>query len=405
MFIGTAANAQKMSLQNIFDTIKLRNPALKMYDAEINSMDAAAVGAKSWMSPEVGAGFFMTPYDPKMWKKDEMMGTPGMGQFMLSAQQMFPNQKQKAEYNYMAAMSAAEKYRKSASLNDLYAEAKRNYYAWIILLKKEKVLDDNEKILSFMIRDAELRYKNNLGKLDAYYKAKAAQGNLQNMRVMLDNEIHLKKVMLNVLMNRKHMQELDIDTTYEMKSYASVIFDSSYFSGRRSDIRAIDEDMHINVLKQETERAKMKPEFGIKYDHMFAWAGNPWQFSLMGMMRIPLSWSTKMNKANIKSLDYKNEALQQQKEMMYNQMSGMAYGMRTELNAKKQQVALYETNIIPALQKNFQTMQIGYQQNTEELFMLYDAWEALNMSQIEYLNQVQQLLEMQVQLEKVLEIQ
>jgi outer membrane protein TolC len=125
----------------------------------------------------------------------------------------------------------------------------------------------------------------------------------------------------------------------------------------------------------------------------------------MGMMRIPLSWSTKMNKANIKSLDYKNEALQQQKEMMYNQMSGMAYGMRTEVNAKKQQVALYEQNIIPALKKNFQTMQIGYQQNTEELFMLYDAWEALNMSQIEYLNQVQQLLEMQVQLEKVLEVQ
>jgi hypothetical protein len=29
-------------------------------------------------------------------------------------------------------------------------------------------------------------------------------------------------------------------------------------------------------------------------------------------------------------------------------------------------------------------MQLGYEQNTEELFMLYDAWEKLNMTQLEY---------------------
>jgi hypothetical protein len=65
---------------------------------------------------------------------------------------------------------------------------------------------------------------------------------------------------------------------------------------------------------------------------------------------------------------------------------------------------LYESNIIPALRNNYKTMQLGYEQNTEELFMLYDAWETLNMTQLEYLEQLQQLLLMQVQLEKVLEI-
>lgn len=43
-------------------------------------------------------------------------------------------------------------------------------------------------------------------------------------------------------------------------------------------------------------------------------------------------------------------------------------------------------------------MQLGYEQNTEELFMLYDAWKTLNMTQMEYLDQVQQLLTMQVKL-------
>jgi hypothetical protein len=49
-------------------------------------------------------------------------------------------------------------------------------------------------------------------------------------------------------------------------------------------------------------------------------------------------------------------------------------------------------------------MQLGYEQNTEELFTLYDAWETLNMTQLEYLDQLQQLLLMQVELERILEI-
>jgi hypothetical protein len=49
-------------------------------------------------------------------------------------------------------------------------------------------------------------------------------------------------------------------------------------------------------------------------------------------------------------------------------------------------------------------MQLAYEQNTEELFNLYDAWETLNNTQLDYWDQVQQLLLMQVELERILEI-
>jgi hypothetical protein len=61
-------------------------------------------------------------------------------------------------------------------------------------------------------------------------------------------------------------------------------------------------------------------------------------------------------------------------------------------------------DIIPALRRNYQTTQLAYEQNTEELFMLYDAWEKLNMTQIEYLDLLQQLLTMDVEFERILEI-
>jgi hypothetical protein len=56
------------------------------------------------------------------------------------------------------------------------------------------------------------------------------------------------------------------------------------------------------------------------------------------------------------------------------------------------------------LQKNFKTTLLAYEQNTEELFMVLDAWQTLKMAQLEYFNQVQELLLKQVEYEKENEI-
>jgi len=402
--ISGAVCAQTTStLQDIFRQIDKSNPATKMFDADIRAMDEAAKGAKSWMPPEFGAGFWMTPYQPKYWKADDM--GPGMGSFMLSAQQMFPNkQKQNAEASYMQTMSSVEKEKKKTTLNDLYVEAKKNYYEWLITQKKLAIIDGDEKLLNFMIQNAEMRYKNGLEKISAYYKAKAALGNLQKMKLMLQNEIIQKRIALNTLMNRDKNEIFQIDTNYVFKDYSTVSFDSATFINARSDIKAIERNIDLNYLQQNVERAKLKPEFGIRYDHMFAWAKQPWQFSLMGMVKIPIGRSTLMNKANIESLKWKTESLNQQKQMIINEATGMAYSMRNEIETKQKQIKLYEDNIIPALKNNYKTMQSGYEQNTEELFMLFDAWETLNMTQLDYLDQLQQLLTMQADLERILEI-
>ena len=90
-------------------------------------------------------------------------------------------------------------------------------------------------------------------------------------------------------------------------------------------------------MKIEVEKAKPLPEFGVKYDHMFAFGNQPQQFSLMGMITIPMPWSTKMNKANIESFQIKNESLDWQKQMISNEATGMISGMNAELtNLKKQ---------------------------------------------------------------------
>ena len=400
-----SSKAQTLNLNAIIDSIKVSHPVVKMYANEIRSMDEAAKGAKSWMPPEFSSGLWMVPYNTRLWKKDDMGGN-GMGQYMIGGQQMLPNKKkQNADAAYMEAMSSMEKEKLNGALNELINDAKQLYYEWIILEKKISIIGQNEKLLDFMIKNAEIRYKNGLEKISAYYKAKAALGSNKNMQLMFESDILEKRIRINALMGRNAMTFFDIDTSYPIKDYTEVVFDSTLFNSNRSDLKAIDKDINLTWLKQETEKQSLNPQFGIRYEHMFGFGGFPMQYTLMGMLKLPLArWSAKMNKANIESLKWKANALQSQKEMMVNEYSGMAYAMRNEIVLKKKQLKLYEENIIPALRNNYKTMQLGFEQNTEELFMLFDAWETLNMTQLEYVNVLKELLQMQVQLERIQEI-
>ena len=396
---------EKLSLEDIFSQISTNSPDLKNFDAQIRSLDEAAKGARNWERPELSTGLWMTPYNPNLWKK-QSNGNTGMGQYMISAQQMFPNRKRlDAEQSYMQAMSSVEKEKKNASLNELYAGAKQNYYQLIIVKKKIAVLDQDEKLLDFMIKNAELRYKNNMGKISSYYKVKAELGNILSMRVMLENEMVQKRTMLNTLMNRDKAIPFDIDTTYMIKDYSKYQFDSTTVVNARSDIKSVDREIQLTFLQQDVERAKLKPEFGISYWHMFGFGGFPMQYTLMGTVKLPITKSSsRASNANVESLKWKAESFNQQKQTIINEATGMAEGMRNEIEAKKKQIKLFEENIIPALQKNFQTMQLAYENNTEELFTLYDAWEALYKTKLEYLDQLQQLLLMQTDLDRILEI-
>src|SRR5574343_337565 len=399
----TTANAQIVSLEIILNTIKTDNPQLKMYDADIQSMDADAKGAKSWMAPQVESGFFMTPYNTKMWKANDM--SPGMGNYMIGISQMIPNsKKQNAEYKYMSAMSSIEKENKNYTLNQLYAIAKTNYYQLLVLNKKLKIANENLQLLNYMIKSMEIRYQYNMDKLPSYYKAKSQYNELESMIIMLQNDISQKRIMLNTLMSRDKNMVFEIEEAFELKEYNSQLLDTSSISKNRSDINAIKRTMEVNQLKIDAEKSKFLPEFGVKYDHMFAFGQQPQQFSLMGMMTIPMPWSTKMNKANISSFQIKNESLNWQKQMILNETVGMISGMNTELSNLNKQYNISEKSIIPSLRKNYDTAVLAWQNNTGDLFIVLDAWEALNMAQMDALDKLQSILNTQVEIEKQLEI-
>ena len=395
--------AQTLSLEEVLTNIKTNNPQLKMYDADIQSMDAAAKGAKSWMAPQVSTGFFMTPYNTQMWKADDM--NPGMGNYMIGVTQMIPNASRlKSDFNYMNAMSSVEAENKNYTSNQLNALAKTNYYQWVIANKKIKIANDNLLLLEYMIKSMEIRYQYNMDKLPTYYKAKSQYSILENMIVMLQNDISQKRVMLNTLMARDKNTAFEIDPTYKLNDFDFINSDSISLSQNRSDVKAIEKSIILNQLKIAAEKTKLLPEFGVKYDHMFAFGEDPNQFTLMLMVNIPFApWSSKMNKANINSFKIKNESLNFQKQMILNEALGMISGMKIELTNLKKQYDITEKKIIPALRRNYDTSIIAWQNNTGDLFVVLDAWEAFNMAQMDSLDKLQAILNTQAEIEKQLE--
>ena len=409
LLVHVKTSSQTLELKDVVDSIRQSYPSLKVYDAKINSLDAAAKGARTWDAPQVSTGFWMTPYNTGLWSGSKASGNMpaqnGMGSYMISAEQMFPNKKyNEANEAYMKVMSSVEKENKQATLNELIAAAKKDYYEWIIIEKKLSVLAESEKLLQFMITNAETRYKNGLGKISAYYKAKASLGNIEYMRVGLQNDIVQKRIALNTLMNRDKLTRFSIDTNYTLKDYSTMVFDSTLFYNNRSDVKAIDQNIQLAYLQQNIEQASLKPQFGVQFGNMFGFGGSPILFNLMGTIKIPMNWSTKANKANIESIRWKTQSLEEEKASMADEFSGVAYQLQQDISAKQKQVQLFENDIIAALKKNYQSNLLAYQQNTAELFELYDAWETLNNTELEYLDQLQQLLRMQVDLEKLLEI-
>lgn len=399
------ANAQTMSLDVILNTIEQNNPELKIYDAKIKANDAYASGAKAFEAPRIGTGFFMTPYNPTYWKSSEH-GDDGMGSFMISAEQMIMNPKKlDAMSGYMQSMSGMDKEMKNYMRNEMFSMAKMNYYEWIVMQKKLQIIKESESLLEYLIQSTELRYVYGMDKLSSYYKAKAMLGDMQRMRIMIESEIKQKMIALNTMMNQDKETSFNIDTVYTIKNYDVALHDTTSLSSVRSDYKTINQNINMLRSKQLYEQSKQYPDFGLRYDHMFAFGKQPQQFSLMFMASIPIApWSSKAYKANISGLSLEMESLKNKQQSILNNTDGEVHLLKEQIKSKKEQLSLYEKSIIPSMKKNYESMLIAYEQNTEELAMTIDAAQNLKTVRISYLDQLMELLMLQVKYEKELEI-
>ena len=388
---------QTLPLDSVLTRIERSHPALKAPDARIRELDTYASGTVTLPPPRVSGGFWMTPYNPGRWKE-------GMGAFMVSGEQMLPNRTmQKAEGRYMASMSAMQSAEKGVMRNMLFAEAKTAYFNWQVLKKKTAVLDESKNLLRLMLESARERYKFNRENLGSIYKAETEIADLDRMQAMLAGEIRQQKTTLEALMQFP-AEDFDVDTFWQVPPPLPNLPDTARIAAR-SDIRAVEASLRTARLEQEWNRSKLKPEFGIRYDHMFAFGGQPWQFSLMGMMTVPIApWANKDIKTRIEGIDFRLAAFEHEKAALANAVRGAAADRLVMMQTLQNQIERYDNSLIPNQHKRFQSTLLAYEQNTDELFMVLDAWLELKMSRLAQLDLLQQFFKTRTEYEKEFEI-
>jgi cobalt-zinc-cadmium efflux system outer membrane protein len=129
----------------------------------------------------------------------------------------------------------------------------------------------------------------------------------------------------------------------------------------------------------------------------------PQAYSVMGMMSIPIApWSKKMYTSEIKSMQYNINAMEKERAAMLQETQGMLYGMQAQIQTMQKRIRSIEEKVIPALEKTFDASYLTYQENKLSLTVLIQNWEALNMMQLDLLDEKQNLYQMIVDYEKEL---
>jgi len=94
------------------------------------------------------------------------------------------------------------------------------------------------------------------------------------------------------------------------------------------------------------------------------------------------------------------EELRQKKADMLNEAAGQLSGLRTDIGSKKRQLKNYQQNIIPALQNDYKTALLAYDQNTGDLPSVLQGIKDLQAAHMESLDRLQELLTLQVAYER-----
>ena len=390
------AQSPVLKLVQITDSIEKNYPEIIKYESKVQSIQAKVEGAKAWMPPTLSAGPEQFFYNPAMLMDKSDMNRAGI---TLSVEQMIPNNKKlNAKKNYLQSLAVIQQNNTEWTKNTFRYYAKYLYCQRIVAEKTLNLVAENKELLTMLINTSEAKYPYNQSDLSSIFKAKAKLEELKNMETMLFATISESNIGLNTLMNRDVNTFFAIDTTIVFKEYEKSIY-TDPSSVKRSDILSMQNNINSMKLNKELMYSLRKPDFGVRFNHM-QMLGMPNQYSLMGMMTIPIvPWSSKMYKSEVKSMSFEIEAMTKEKEGMQLMALRMINEKLVMLKYGKTQLNNFKSGIIPMYNKNFEANLLAYKQNTGNLFVLLDSWEMLLMKKMESYNKTLQVLKIEADYE------
>lgn len=391
--------AQKYSLNDVLAKIEQNNPSVLAYQNRINAVNENAKGARAWSPPKTAIEWDMFPYNLD-YTKGSML--------RFSAMQDFPNPKKNyAKQSYMQSMAVTEKYAGEFRKVELYSEAKETFYKIYISKRKIEVLQESGEALKLMIDLGTKQMAITKGELAPIYRLKARLTENETMIIHEQNMIRALQANLNYLMNEDVNQTFEIDTIGLIKDYKglSTFLNIDSLDCKRSDLMRMNSEINTMKLNQQYSALRNKPEFGARVVHNQRLTNLPSSVSVMGTMTIPSApWSAKGYKSEVRAIDYRIAAMEQDKKNMVNMAMQMIKMYLIELESENRELDNYFLKVIPAYKKSLDANILAYGQNTNDMNMTLMAWDDLLMSKLGYLRHLENYFKIQTEYEKELQI-
>jgi cobalt-zinc-cadmium efflux system outer membrane protein len=386
-----------LTLIQVTDSIEKKYPEIIKYDSKIKSIQALVEGAKAWMPPTLSAGPEQFFYNASLLNDKSDMNRAGI---TVSVAQMIPNNsKLNAKKSYLKSLAVIQQNNSEWTKNTFRYYAKYLFYQRVVAEKTLNLVQENKELLSMLVNTSEAKFPYNQSDLSSIFKAKAKLEELKNMETMLFATIAESNIGLNTLMSRDVNTSFTVDTILTLKDYELKSKYTDTSSVKRSDILSMQNNIASMKLNKELMYSQRKPDFGVKFSHMQMF-GMPNQYSLMGMMTIPIvPWSSKMYKSEVKSMGFEIESMTKEKEGMQLMALRMINEKLVMLKYGKTQLTNFKSGIIPMYSKNFEANLLAYKQNTGNLFVLLDSWEMLLMKKMEYYNKTLEVLKIEADYE------
>jgi outer membrane protein TolC len=323
---------------------------------------------------------------------------------MISVEQTIPNKnKLDANRRYLGEKSKTEELKRNQQWNELRFQARQAYYTWSVAEEKLKELEQTAEIVKLMAETSVSRLAYNQSTPTAVYRAQARVAEISNMKLMTESVIQESKAALSTLMNLSEESAFEIEPV-SLQSVNLIIPDTAALAQKRSDILGIDREIELMKLNRKLQSLQNKPDVRLRFDHMQSYSDMPDQFTAMAMFTIPVApWSSKMYKSEIAGMTGEIQSMRQERSALLIETRGMINRMVLQIRNMKSQLNRYETDIIPALQRNYESLNIAWEENRETLPMVLDGLEALTMARLEYLEKKQSLYMMIAAYEKFIE--
>ncbi len=391
---------QRLSLQQILDSIDVHNPALQKFGLQTQYTYAKAAAAKAWSAPTVGLGVSEFPYGREQEMNRIMMPRK---MWMLSIRQMFPNfSMQKREQAYYQSFKNQNKDSRATLKNELFARAKMAYYNIFISQKKRSILNEQQKQLQWFIKLAKNRLSYDKTRLSNIYRSQARLSDLQTLKIQLVSRSKEAITELNRLIDRPLDAPLLIDTSFDISqnSFSILKMDTAYIRNNRSDIIHTSDRIHSMRLKQKMASEKARPAFGISWENM-RMQGDRYAYNAMVTMTIPIApWSSREYQSEIQAIDYQIQALQKMKESQILEALGQIRKDWIRLQAAKKELKVFNDKVIPAYTRTFHASLDAFSENTGDIYETLMAWSDLTKKRLEYYDKLRNVLAIKILLEK-----